>query len=78
MYLRNVTMSVQHYLFGVVIKTTAYHFGQYEPSSPSTKELHGYAKVRLVLATTRDWIGISCCVRIMHKMDEAPSRYGHH
>ena len=27
---------------GLVIKTTAYHLGRYEPSSPSTKELNGH------------------------------------
>ena len=30
-------------LFCIFINTTAYHLGRYEPSPPSTKELHGYA-----------------------------------
>ena len=29
---------------GFVLNATAYHFGRYEPSSPSTKELHVFAK----------------------------------
>ena len=28
-------------LFCIFINTTAYHLGRYEPSPPSTKELHG-------------------------------------
>ena len=42
-YLPNcqTTLVIALLLFCIFINTTAYHLGRYEPSPPSTKELHG-------------------------------------
>ena len=32
-------------LFCFLINTTSYHLGRYEPSPPSTKELHDYRHI---------------------------------
>ena len=36
----NVAEHVLHNYFGFIINTAAYHLGQYEHSSPYSKELH--------------------------------------
>ena len=59
-------------IFWYVLYTTAYHLGQYDPSSPSTKELYGlslgsilwfisiyYVKCFMLLSLT-NWKGVMC------------------
>ena len=37
----DIALDALSLLFCIFINTTAYHLGRYEPSPPSTKELHG-------------------------------------
>ena len=54
MYLPNcqrnlvIALDTLSLLFCIFINTTAYQLGRYEPSPPSTKELHGYSVTQKV------------------------------